>query len=314
MDSHLTGGISIIVPTYNRYNVLVRLVQHLLSMDHPPFEIIIVDQSDVRENAHCSQLTELVRKYDTVRWIIREKPSPSAARNVGILEAKFDTLLFLDDDVLPLDGDFFQAHLEGYSDRCVAAVCGPILKKRDEDLNANLPEEELPSRLRRIPGSWLFGGLGWQYGHKRHRIIFPTCNGSVRRKVALEIGGFDENLLLCDDHDFAARLDKAGYLCLWEPRARVVDLSAPTGGTRSPHMLAHRWPRWSDRRRIPVLYFWVKNYPNRYVLTRIVLPHFMRRCFNRHTLLNPVLFIYSLFMNMVFLLWIFFGKRNLIRS
>ena len=90
--------------------------------------------------------------------------------------------------------------------------------------------------------------------------LWPSCNGSIRREVFLKLGGFDENYryTLLDDTDLAVRMQKAGYRCVHDPKARLFHLKEPTGGNRpikpGDRVIASRqkWYTW-------IYFFWM-NY------------------------------------------------------
>ena len=61
-------------------------------------------------------------------------------------------------------------------------------------------------------------------------------NFSVKRSIALKIGGFDENFVKVAyrfERDFADRLITEGGKILFEPNAVIKHLKLPHGGTRS---------------------------------------------------------------------------------
>lgn len=92
------GRISVIIPTYNRIDSLRRTFSYLEKSKLKPLEVLIIDQS----NADFSKLIQtLCGEEDelNVVYIHLEKPSSTAARNVGIKMSKGDVLVFMDDDV-----------------------------------------------------------------------------------------------------------------------------------------------------------------------------------------------------------------------
>src|SRR5262245_16399189 len=61
-------------------------------------------------------------------------------------------------------------------------------------------------------------------------------NFSIKRDLALELGGFDENFVQVAyrfEAEFASRALSAGEKILFEPEASILHLKAPTGGTRA---------------------------------------------------------------------------------
>ena len=91
--------VSVIIPTYNRVDVVRRTLRQLQDQDHPNhlYEIIVVDNSSdttpdmVREVASGSQVT--------ITLIDDSPPLPAIKRNVGIKAASGDLCWFINDDV-----------------------------------------------------------------------------------------------------------------------------------------------------------------------------------------------------------------------
>ena len=91
MDS-IQKPVSIIIPIKNRVNYVPDLIQNLLNLNYPEFEIIIVD------DCSTDNTKNLLKQYP-VRIISLEKSVGSAkARNIGIKEAKNDIIALTDSD------------------------------------------------------------------------------------------------------------------------------------------------------------------------------------------------------------------------
>lgn len=89
--------VSVVIPTYNRPEMLVEAVESVAAQEYPNLELIVVDDGSrrpAREVLDESAPTELrwrCLRHDTNR-------GANAARNTGIREANGDVLAFLDDD------------------------------------------------------------------------------------------------------------------------------------------------------------------------------------------------------------------------
>ena len=87
-------NISVVIPTYNRKELLEKAITSVLQQTYSPDEIIVVDDfsSDGTE--------EMVKvKFSDIRYIRLEKHlGVAAARNRGIKEASFEWISFLDSD------------------------------------------------------------------------------------------------------------------------------------------------------------------------------------------------------------------------
>jgi GT2 family glycosyltransferase len=214
----------------------------------------------------------------------RLRPGAQAARNKAAQETEADILLFIDDDVDP-DPGLVEAHLENYRDPSIHAVAGFYLEPGETE--TSLAKDGIwwrpLTKLERYPAS---------YTQRVDSALWPSCNGSIRREVFLKLGGFDENYryTLLDDTDLAVRMQRAGYRCVHDPKARLFHRKAPTGGNRpnkpGNQVIASRekWYTW-------FYFFWI-NYGLQglgEILFRVRTHIFRRPYFLRPSLLRMAL-------------------------
>ena len=222
-------GLSVVIPTYRRGQILRDTLEHLLKLSVRPDEILIVDQTEEHppEVHECLQRLEL----GIVRRIILERPSIPHAMNIGLQEAKGDIVLFLDDDIVP-DKNLVSAHLrahEEYPGSC--AVVGQVLQPEEGFQESEVRSQKSESGLRR--------DLGFKFNSTKSVWVENVMAGnlSVKREFALRIGGFDENFIppvsFRFETGFAKRLIAAGGKIRFEPAASIRHLRAGQGGTRS---------------------------------------------------------------------------------
>lgn len=90
--------ISIIVPFYNRIDLLNETILSILQQESDDWELILVDDGSDEST------TELIKRYQSekVRFFKRERNPKGAptSRNIGAERANFDHILFLDSDDL----------------------------------------------------------------------------------------------------------------------------------------------------------------------------------------------------------------------
>jgi glycosyltransferase involved in cell wall biosynthesis len=85
--------VSVIIPTYNRADLIARAVRSALDQTYPFTEIIVVD--DGSRDATRSVLAPL---GDRIRYVHQENQGVSVARNTAIAKATGDLVAFLDSD------------------------------------------------------------------------------------------------------------------------------------------------------------------------------------------------------------------------
>lgn len=87
--------VSVIIPTYNRANLVVRAIDSVLSQTYKNIEIIVVDDGS-KDNTK-----EVLAFYkDKIRYFYKENGGEASARNCGIERVKGDYIALLDSDDL----------------------------------------------------------------------------------------------------------------------------------------------------------------------------------------------------------------------
>jgi glycosyltransferase involved in cell wall biosynthesis len=87
--------VSVVIPTYNRANLLGRAIRSVINQTYPDFEILVIDDCS-KDNTE-----EVVKGFSEsqLKYIRHGKnKGGSAARNTGITSAKGEYIALLDDD------------------------------------------------------------------------------------------------------------------------------------------------------------------------------------------------------------------------
>jgi len=208
--------ISIAIPTYRRERVLIDTIEHLLRLDARAAEILILDQTV----EHLPQTESPLRQWHErgeIRWLRFGEPSIARSMNAGLLEAREDIVLFLDDDIVPFP-ELVAAHIEAHR-AGPGLVAGRVL----QPWNGNISD-----------ASW----DAQQFASTERREVegFMGGNFSLRRREALELGGFDENFVRVAyqfEREFADRWRASGNAICFMPQAAIHHLKAASGGTRT---------------------------------------------------------------------------------
>lgn len=89
--------ISVIMPTYNRGNVIEKAIMSITQQTYKAWELIIIDDGSVDDTPNIVKKYE--REYENIFYIRKETNSGvSAARNLGLKQAKGQFIAFLDSD------------------------------------------------------------------------------------------------------------------------------------------------------------------------------------------------------------------------
>ena len=272
----LVTPLSVVIPTYGRNEVLVNTISALLAQPQRAAEILVIDQSAEHDEATQKQL-ERWNFAGEIRWIFQQPPSIPKAMNAGLLHARSELVLFLDDDIVPSD-NLVGAHTSTHKENDVWAVVGQVLQPGQE-----------PTSATSFPCSTgIDRDLQWPFNSATRREIVNCMAGnlSVRRAQVLAAGGFDENFVGVAyrfETEFARRIERQGGRILFEPTASIRHLRAGRGGTRSyGNHLASTSPVHS----VGDYYFAL-----RHGLSSAVVAYIMRRLFGsvitRHHLKRP---------------------------
>ncbi|MEO1094711.1 MAG: glycosyltransferase family 2 protein [Cyanobacteria bacterium J06638_28] len=104
---------SVVIPTYNRKPILEKCLRAMEQQQLPAgspvkgYEIVVVD--DGSTDGTVAWLQEEATAYPHVRLFEQDHKGPAIARNFGVKEAKGDTIIFIDSDLVVLE-DFLHHH------------------------------------------------------------------------------------------------------------------------------------------------------------------------------------------------------------
>jgi glycosyltransferase involved in cell wall biosynthesis len=215
--------VSIIVPTYNRRDVLAFSVDSVLNQTFSVLEVIIVDDGSTdgtkEEVEHRLKHDPLWR--DHVRFIYQSNQGQSAANNAGISIARGDWLGFnaSDDIWLPNKLEMQFRALEKFGDEYGACFSdawfmnNPYMKRTvfelsGTELNQIFGVVRDPTRL---------------IGSGRHPIWMQTT--LIRSEIVRGVGGIDRALRYSEDHDFMFRVSLQTKFCFVSIPLVLIDRS-----------------------------------------------------------------------------------------
>ena len=209
--------ISVIVPTRNRPQKIVRCLRALAGQSYPRdrFEVIVVDDGS---DAPLAQTILPFRADLRLQLIEQKNTGPAAARNTGAKHAAGTLLVFTDDDCEPTPGWLaaLQTHFQRHPDKAIGG----------ETVNS-LPENAYSS------ASQLLVDYLYEYyaaatavradGGPRGPRFFTSNNFAVPAALFHEVNGFDHSFPLAagEDRDFCNRWQERGYQLLRAPDAIV---------------------------------------------------------------------------------------------
>jgi len=191
--------VTVILPTFNRRQTIVRAIMSVLNQDYRNLELIVVDDGSTDDTA------QLVSAIDDprIRFIhLKDNAGASRARNVGLRAAKGELIAFQDSDDEWLHGKLARqvAAATASADKDLAVFHVKIIQGIDNNYNYG------KTRLSYIPllGEGKTKAELMKIIQQRNVISPQTLLFS--RSCLDTIGYFDECLVNSVDWDFAIRL------------------------------------------------------------------------------------------------------------
>ena len=186
MDNSILN-VSVIIPTYNRKNLLKRALHSVSSQTFVPQEIIVVD-----DGSSDGTKDWVLERFPYVRYIYQDNSGVSSARNAGIKEAKGLWIAFLDsdDEWMP---DKLEKQERVINDSKEAWLC-----------HTNEVWVRNNVRVNQMKKHQKYGGYIFENCLDICRI--SPSSVLIKKEVFEMVGLFDESLKVCEDYDLWLRI------------------------------------------------------------------------------------------------------------
>jgi len=171
---------SIIIPTYNRSQVLPKAIDSVLSQAFHNFELIVVDDGS---NDNTEELVET--KYGgRVKYVHQQNAGVCAARNNGAKLASGKFLVFLDSDDW-LSEDCLLVYQKALMDSSLKLALGMIyyFDESDRKQKEKYPINYMENKGQSLPGAF-----------------------AIEREFFLNLGGYDTELTYAENTDLFLRI------------------------------------------------------------------------------------------------------------
>ena len=180
--------VSVIVPVFNRSELLKRALDSVFSQSLPPRQVIVVDDGSTDDTIEL-----LLSNYSsTVSVISQENAGVSHARNVGISASSHEWIAFLDSD-----DEWHSRKLEKQVD---------FLTQNPEYQICHSDEIWIRKGIRVNPKRYHAKSGGWIFSKCLSLCAISPSAVIVNRTVFSDVGLFDEELPVCEDYDMWLRV------------------------------------------------------------------------------------------------------------
>ena len=195
--------VSVIIPSYNRKELLARAIRSVLAQGVNDFEVVVVDDGST------DGTSELARECSVpiVKWVHQPNTGVSAARNRGVSVSAGEYLIFLDSDDELLPGYLKELHR---------------LTTGSTDIMFFGAEIFAGSVVRQVIRPTA------PYGTPSTDGLFLAGTFAVRRAIFDASGGYDEKITYGENTELSFRLNPLSPQRVFsnEPRLRINQLAS----------------------------------------------------------------------------------------
>lgn len=178
--------ISVVIPTYNRYEFLKRALESVYAQTYTPKEVIVIDDGSTDNTPSIQE------DFPKIKYIYQKNSGVSSARNLGIKNSTCEWVAFLDsDDEWDLDKLKFQYEFHKNNPKI-------LMSYTDEKWIRDGVKVKIPKKFRKHGGNIFNECLS-------HCIIAPSAT-LIHKYLLEDIGKFDESLEVCEDYDLWLRI------------------------------------------------------------------------------------------------------------
>jgi glycosyltransferase involved in cell wall biosynthesis len=222
-------SVTIIMPFHNKAEMTIECLESIALSSYSNFSILVIsnnsDDSEfqkVAEFANQHKYIDLQKLNIPFNW--------SAINNWGIKRCSSEYVLLLNNDMTVISEDWIESLLDCGIKEGVGAVGAKLLYEDDTVQHAGIVMQ-----LGGIAGHAFKHSDARSPGYFGYATVVRNCSAVtgacmlIRRSVALEIGGFNEELSVAyNDVDFCLRLREANYKVLCTPFAKLYHLESKT--------------------------------------------------------------------------------------
>jgi glycosyltransferase involved in cell wall biosynthesis len=210
-----SGEISVIIPAFNRADLISETLDSVFRQTMPPYEVIVVDDGST------DGTPDVVESYGSaVRLMRQENQGAGAARNHGVSVASGEYIHFMDSDDL-ISPNMYAVQVAGLESHSAAMAYGPWLKTCIDGLTLGadpvaIQQRPLPER----PGMDRFIMRGWV-------TVMQPC--LLRKSLLEKVGPYRTDLKPSEDSELLYRIGKSRARMVHTPETILLYRVHPAG-------------------------------------------------------------------------------------
>lgn len=223
--------VSILIPNKDQVDSLDKCLRSIEEKtDYHNYEIVIIENNSEKEETFRYYEKISSEKIRVIRW--EKEFNYSAINNFGVRHAKGDYILFLNNDVEIINGDWMREMLS-HCQRKEVGIVGARLYYPDDTIQHG----GIIVGIGGVAGS-VFVGLPKGYSGYMHKAALQLDLSAVtaacmmmKRRVFEEVGGFEEKLKVAfNDVDLCLKTREKGYLVVYNPYVELYHYESKTRG------------------------------------------------------------------------------------
>ncbi|MBI3652027.1 MAG: glycosyltransferase family 2 protein [Acidobacteria bacterium] len=235
--------LDVLIPTYNRQELLPRTLQSLLEANPPAGLNVHITVIDNNSKDHTRQLVQawMPRFAGRLHYRFEAQQGRSCALNKGIRSTRGDLVGMIDDDEA-IDANWYHTVFAAFQNPEVDFIGGPYHPSWGAPCPVWLPKQYVG-----VIG-WIDGGTEVRPFDHSYPGILMGGNAVLRRSLLNQVGLYltslgrtDKHLLAGEDEDMYERLLKAGARGLYRPDLIIYHYIPPQRLTRG---YFRRWCFW----------------------------------------------------------------------
>ena len=221
--------LDVIVPTYNRQDLLPSAFESLFAAEVPSGLEVTVTVVDNNSTDGTRGVIESFQKRfgERIRYCFEKQQGRSHALNAGINATEGDLIGIIDDDE-EIDANWYKTAFEAFRDSDLDFIGGPYVPRWSMP-----PPQWMPSNYGSVVGSVDGGDKQVPFDHNYPGILMGG-NAILRRSILLKVGLYttwlgrtDKGLLSGEDEELYGRLLAGGAKGMYLPNLKIYHHVVP---------------------------------------------------------------------------------------
>lgn len=175
-------NIDVIIPVYNRQELLIRAINSVLNQTYSNYKLIIVDDGSTDKTKEM-----IAEKFPNIEYFYQTNKGVSSARNLGIRNSDSELIAFLDSDD------------EWHKDKLKKQI--EFLKSKPEYSICQTKEKWIRNGKFINPGKKHLKISGDLFAKSLEQCFITPSSVLLKRELLNEFGYFNECLPACEDYD-----------------------------------------------------------------------------------------------------------------